>query len=191
MRTSGPSSAGRRLRDSACPPASGRHERVPPGEERDRERDAAERARDDERREGEEEPEAAIASRLCARRIDREVDPVRAGASREAREPAPDRGRRRRTGASRSGRTRRGSDGAERAAARVASADEPGEEPRRRTRDRPEHDPDEVGDREEEAEENGETRPLEVVRRRRCGPGAPASARTAPRGVDPTSGSAA
>ena len=59
-------------------------------EERDREDDATESARDDERRDREEEAEQHPQAALLPRRIDLEVDPVRAGAAREAREAPPD-----------------------------------------------------------------------------------------------------
>ncbi len=139
-----------------------RDERVPPGKECDHERDAAERARNQERGEGEDEPEENRDPLLAHRRIDREVDLVRALAPREAREPAPDEVDER-------DEVRRVAHvGGEEAVQRLrqpseCERDQPGEEPDEEDPDRPQQDPDEVGNREEEAEEDGEARPAEVV----------------------------
>ena len=122
--------------------------------------------------------------------IDLEVDPVRAGAAREAGKAATD----------------EIDEGDE--VRRVA--DVCGEEPMERVwnasgherydprckdgeddRDRPEHDPDEVRDGEEEAEEDREARPLEVVRDDDADRVFGELARTARRVRDPTSGSGA
>ena len=137
-------------------------QRVPPREEPDHERDAAERAGQQERGDRKDEPEERRPAVLSRRRVDPEVDRVRAGTPRESRKAASD-------------------EADEREEMRHV-ADVRGEEAVKRTRnmpkqecgdpsgdrddddsDRPEEQPDDVGDREKEAEEDGEPGPLEVV----------------------------
>ena len=99
---------------------------------------------------------------LTLGRVDLDVDPVRAGPAREAREAAADHVHER-DEMGRVADVRR-----EEAVERVRQPpeddrDDPDERRDDEHHERPQHDPDEVGNREEEAEEHGEPWPPEVV----------------------------
>ncbi len=111
---------------------------------------------------GEEEPEEDRQAPLLGRRVDREVDPVRALAPGEAREPPADEiDERHEMGRIPDVRRKE-------AVQRIRKAPQherrdPADEGDEDDGDRPQEDPHEVGDREEEPEENGEPRAHQVV----------------------------